>query len=148
MSSVLPAASCSVPLPVLPLPVRRSVAPLATAMLPSRLPPVPSSTSPPPKVTLAVPAPTSKARAMRSSSPVLDSVTLPLAGSAMAGPAASVPVPLLLVMVAPLSSVMALATLAPPRMSSVLAPSAMLPLPAVPLPLSASVPALTVVPPL
>ena len=62
---------------------------------------------------------------------------------------ASVPVPALLVMVPPLPMVTTLPTLAPPAISNLLAPTAMVPLPAsLPAPLMRSVPADTVVPPL
>ena len=80
--------------------------------------------------------------------PALDRLSVPPSAT-VSVPAASVPLPVLLVMLAPLPAVKVLVTLAAPAISSVLAPSAMLPLPAVALaPLTRSVPLPTVVPPL
>ena len=100
-------------------------------------------------VTEAVPAPSLKARLMARPLPLLDSVmVLPLASATGVALAAKVPAPLLLVMLPPPLIVTTFATLAPPTMSSVLLPTAMVPVPAVPALFRRSVPARMPVPPL
>ena len=100
--------------------------------------------------TVAVPAPSSMGRATTSPVPVpvLDRFSvLPVTSVSGVALVAKVPAPLLLVMEPPLARVTTLPTLAPPAMSSVLAPSARVPLPALPLPVRRSMPLVTVVPP-
>ena len=93
-------------------------------------------------------APSVICRATTRPLPVLARFRLAPSASANAPPVAlRVPTaPLLLLMVAPVVTVSGLITVAPAAMSSVLALSVIVP-PAVPLPLTRSVPALTVVPP-